>query len=305
MWYVPFNYEQINIAAGTYNPSMVKSYNNATFAYWQRSLFQRACSTLKFTLPDNWKGNIRDFFYFCLFNRGFVIVSENAKFGKFFQPGTLSGYNFYYQPTKALIANPLYDAELEISKDCEILKLTPDYYGAWDIISYYAEKLSALDNAINMSIVNNKYAFMIAAKTKAAAAAIKKMLDKVNRGEPAVIYDGKLVEDDPMSKSEPWQIWNRDNLKSSYLTTDQLVDFQTILNNFDSEVGIPTLPYQKKERMISDEAGYRAYDGTSRCTVWYETLKSSMDVVNGHYDLGLDVEMRFDPEKEVNADVDS
>lgn len=293
MNYYPLNYEQINVAAGTYNPSMVKAYNNATFAFWERSLFQRAFSVLEFELPEEWQGNVKDFFLYCLFKYGYLAVSENAKFGKFFQPCTLSGYNFYYQPTKVLISNPLYSDELEIGKNCELLKLSPDYIGVWDIIQYYAEKLSVLDNAINMSLINNKYAFFMGARNKAAGEAIKKMMDKVNKGEPAVVYDMKLLND-PTDKAEPWQFLERKDLKSSYLTTDQLMDFQTLLNNYDTEIGIPTVPYQKKERMVTSEAESRVIDSTSRSTIWLETFNSSAKAVNNHYGLNISAKLRYE-----------
>ena len=307
MRYLPLNYEQINAAAGTYSPSMVKSYNNQTFAFWERSLFQRACSVLQFDLPEEWQGEVKDFFLFCLFKYGFVAVSENAEFGKFFQPCTLSGYNFYYQPTDAIIANPLYSEKLKIGEGCELIKLTPDYRGVWDIISYYAEKLSVLDNAINMSLINNKFAFFMGARNKAAGEAIKKMLDKVNRGEPAVVYDMKLLND-PTDKAEPWQFLERKDLKSSYLTTDQLMDFQTLLNNFDAEVGIPSVPYQKKERMVTSEADSRIIDSTSRSTIWLETLTSSLKAVNKHYSLNISVKLRYEAEEgaeDVNSETDT
>lgn len=301
--YIPLNYNQINAAAGTYNPSMVKSYNNRTFAFWERSLFQRACSVLKFDLPDPWKGSVQDFFNYCLFKFGFVAISENDEFGQFFQPCSLSGYDFYYQPTEAIISNPKYDARLKIGEECEILKLTPDYFGIWDIISYYAEKLSVLDNAINMSLINNKFAFLLGARNKAAGEALKKMLDKINKGEPAVIYDMKLLND-PTDKDVPFQEWRRDNLKDSYLTTDQLQDFQTILNNFDTEVGIPTIPYQKKERMVTSEAESKIIDSTSRSMVWYETLTSSIKNIKELYpDIKLDVELRY-KEEDINERVE-
>lgn len=293
MRYAPLNYNQINVASGTYNPSMVKSYNNKTFAFWERSLFQRACSVLKFTLPDNWNGSVRDFFYYCLFQYGFVAISKNDEYGYFFQPCTLSGYDFYYQPTDVLISNPRMDARLSIGSECELLKLTPDYFGVWDIISYYAEKLSVLDNAINMSLINNKFAFLLGARNKAGAEALKKMLDKVNKGEPAVIVDLKLLND-PTDKDVPFQDWRRDNLKDSYLTTDQLKDFQTILNNFDTEIGIPTIPYEKKERMVASEAESRIIDSASRSIVWYETAKSSIaNIMDLYPDITLDVELRY------------
>lgn len=297
MNYVPMNYGQINAAAGTYNPSMVKSINNKTFAFWERSLFQRACSVLELELPTEWDGNVKDFFYYCLFKYGFIAISKNEQFGQFFQPCTLSGYDFYYQPTEAVISNPLYNERLVIGEQCELLKLTPDYMGVWDIISYYAEKLSILDNAINMSLINNKFTFFLGARNKTAGEALKKMIDKSNRGEPAIIYDLKLLND-PTDKDIPFQTWERKDLKSSYLTTDQLMDFQTLLNNFDTEIGIPVLPYQKKERMVTSEAESKIIDATSRSIVWYETLKASADRVKRLYpDITLSVSLRYDPDE--------
>ena len=296
MNYFPLNYQQINVAAGTYNPLNVKSFNNKTYAFWERSLFQRACSVLQFELPEDWQGSVKDFFYYCLFKFGYVAVFETDKLGKVFQPCTLNGYNFYYQPTEALISNPLYSDKLTIGEQCEIIKLTPDYYGIWDIISYYAEKLSTLDNAINMSLINNKFAFLIGARNKTAGEALKKMLDKVNRGEPAVIYDMKLLND-PQDKAEPWQFLERKNLKESYLTTEQLMDFQTLLNNFDTEIGIPVLPYQKKERMVVSEAESKIIDATSRSVVWFDTLSSCIGVVNKHFDMNIGVSLRYNPNK--------
>ena len=292
--YTPLNYQQINIGAGSYNPSMVKSYNNKTFAFWERALFQRAQSVLDFEVPDVWDGKVKDFFLYCLFKYGFLIISENDEFGQFFQPGTLSGFDFYYQPKIAIIANPLLSAELEIGSECELLKLTPDYMGVWDIIWYYAEKLSVMDNAINMSLINNKFAFFLGARNKTASNALKKMLDLVNKGEPAVVYDMKLLND-PTDKEMPFQQWQRDNLKNSYLTTDQLADFQTLLNNFDAEVGIPSVPYQKKERLVTDEANMRSFDAKARSLTWFNTLQTSIDDIKKLYpDIKLSVKLHYD-----------
>ena len=295
--YVPLNYNQLNIVESSYQPSVVKN-NSVAFAYWQRSLFQRACSVLDFTLPDDWTGKTRDFFYYCLFRFGYVAIFERPEFGRVFQPATLNGINFYYQPTRALIANPAIpeSLDLEIGRECEILKLTPDYIGIWPIIDRYAQKLATLDGAIDMSIVNNKFAFILAAKNKAAAAALKKMLDKVNAGEPAVILDMKVLNDE-VDKTEPWQSWTREHLKENYLTTDQLKDQQTIMNSFDAEIGIPTTPYQKQERMTDFESRSRSVDSKARMNVWLDTLNSSIEEVKKLYpDIKLSVKYRYEDE---------
>lgn len=296
MSYFPLNYEQINLYEGSYTPSMVKSYNNQAFCYWQRSLYQRLSSQLiAENLPENWDGSVKDFLYYCLIRYGFVAVFDNTKYGFVFNPASLKGYNFYYQPTDAVIANPSLDTslELKIGDDCEILKISPDYKSLWDIICYYAEKLSCLDNAINMSIINNKFSYILAARNRGAMAALKKMLDKINAGEPAVILDQKVMND-TTDKDVPFQFLDRPNLKQSYLTDMQLRDFQTILAQFDSEVGILTSPAEKKERMITDEVNAKQYDCTARATVWIDTLNESADVINKHYNTNMHFRLRFE-----------
>ena len=301
--YIPINYEKLNNINSLYIPSNVKYLNTQVFNFWQRSLYQRAISVIDIDVPEEWDGSIKDFLYYCLFRFGSVAVFDRPETGLAFNPGTLKGYNFYYQPTNYLIANPMLDNSLDltIGKDCEIIKLTPDYMGIWDIIIYYSEKLSMLDSAINMSITNSKLAWILGARNKSIAQTIKKIFDKVNRGDPLVIYDAKM-QDDPQTKKEPWQFLDRQGLKNSYITTDQLLDFQTILNNFDSEVGIPTIPYQKKERLVTSEADSRIIDSTSRSIVWKNTLDECFKLVNDHFGLDLKCELRFYDPEENNKD---
>lgn len=304
MFYAPLNYQELNNLAGHYAPSMVKAYNNATYAYWERSLFQRCVSRLETTLPENWEGSRRDFLLFCLLKLGYVFVSYKDSLGYWFQPGTLYGIDFYYQPTEFILANPRANelglaSRYELHKDGELLKFMPDYRGIFDTISYYAEKLSTLDNAINMSIINSKFAFMIAAKNKACAEAIKKMLDRINKGEPAVIFD-KYLTNEKADDSEPWQFLQIQKLKENYITDQQLIDFQTILNAFDAEIGINTVPYQKAERFVSAEATSRMVDSQARIITAVECLKSSIkDIKKLYPEITLDFNLR---ETEVQAD---
>lgn len=307
--YMPLNYFKLNALDNSFFPNTQKIRNNLSFGYWQRSLFQRACSTLEFELPKEWTGSVKDFFYYCLFRFGYVCVFEHPKFGLIFQPCTLKGYNLYYQPTECIISNPAFSAKensvdkLIIGDNTALIKLTPDYMGIFDIIDFYSDKLSILDNAIQMSLINNKFAFILTAKTKASAETLKKAFDKVNRGEPMVILDSKITPDDPVTKDSPFQFWER-KLKDSYITTDQLNDFQTILNNFDSEVGIPTIPYQKKERLVTSEAESRVIDSTSRSVIWHDTLKSSIEIVNNMFNTDISVKLRYNQDNETETTIE-
>lgn len=296
MNYAPLNYEQLNIATGRFSPSSIKAHNNLSFWYWSRSLFQRAASVIEFTVPENWEGKTKDFLVYCLFKYGYVVIFNDDVYGLSFQPCTLKGYDFYYQPTGALVANPKLEREFTLGSDAELLKLSPDYFGIWDIIDYYAEKLSMLDVSINSSIVNSKFSYILGAKTKGAANALKKLLDLINKGEPAVIYDSRIF-DDPSSKGDqtPFQQWMRENMKQNYITPDLLTDFQTILNNFDREVGIPTIPYEKKERLVQSEAESTYIDSKARSIIWLETLESSIKEVKKLYsDITLSAKLRYE-----------
>lgn len=292
--YKPLNYDQINVVEGRLQPSMLKYCNSVTFAYWQRSLFQRAISTIDFkNLPEHWEASVKDFFYWCLFAYGYIGVFETDEFGLSFQPGSLYGFDFYYQPTEFIVSNPKLNRRFKIHQEAEIIKLTPDYMGIWDIISYYSMLLSALDSGINMSIINNKFAYLMGAKNKAAAETLKKIFDKIASGDPAVVFDQSLLPDDPTSKSEPYQFLERTNLKQSYLTTDQLMDRQTLLSAFDAEIGITTLPYNKKERLVTSEAESRQQDSTARLMVWKATLDSSLKLVNNMFGTDIKAELNY------------
>ena len=293
--YIPFNYEKINVATGQYNPSPVKPYNNEYYAYWCRALFQRAQSAIILDVP--WDGKEKDFLYYCLFKFGFVAVLDLPEFGFIFQPCTLGGYDIYYQPTYALINNPKFKniqkTRFEIGTDCQILKLTPDYFGTWDIIQHYASKLASLEGAIDMSIVNSRLAYIIAGKTKAAMETLKKALTKISKGEPAVFVD-KRVLNSQQDKESAFQFLERKDLKSNYLTPMQLQDAKTIINMFDCEIGIPGISFEKKERLITSEAEMSNNDALSRVTVWNTCLNESFDVINKKYGTNMKSTVRHD-----------
>ena len=310
MAYLPLNYDQINLIEGTYQPSQIKN-DSASFDYWVRTLFGRASSNLIFGLPDFWQGDIANFWYYCMLRFGFVSDQDltgkgkrGDELGMCFSPVNLTGINFYYQRTIATLSNPTLDEsfELEIGKDCALVCMTPDKMGIWDVIERYALLLSNLDNAINMSIINSKIPFILGGKTKAAIQTLKKIMDKVNSGQPAVFYDSR-IQDDAQSKDSPFQFLKLlENPKQNYLTTDQLIDLHTILSDFDAEVGIPTIPYQKKERETSFESQSKLADGQARSLVWERTINDSIKEVKKLYpDLQLSFRLRWEVDDNVTG----
>lgn len=301
MGYIPFNMEQINLSQGSYIPSTIKPYNNIAYEFWQRSLFQRAASVISIEgFPEDWKSEngLLDFFYYILFKYGYLAVTELPEYGLIFNPATLSGkMNLYYQPTEVIISNPVFKGSskaLKIGDTCELVKLTPDYRGIWDIISYYAEKLALNDCAVNTSLINSKIPYILGAKTKSAAEGIKRILDKIHSGETAAVYDTR-IQDDAQSKTTPFQMMKL--FTASDFITDKLLETHaTLLNAFDTEIGIQTLPYNKKERMVQSEAESKSEESIARATVWLRTLNDSFEAVNKHYGTNLSAKLTFKKE---------
>ena len=290
--YAPYSYSELNLVDGTYSPSEVHNVDDYTYWYWFRSLYQRAASTLDFQLPDEWTAEAKDFFVYCLMKYGKVAVFESAQFGLSFNPCTLFGFDLYYQPTDALITNPaLNDSlELKLHKDCELIKLTPDYLGIFDIIDFYAQKIANASTSVDMTLENSKLAFIVAGKTKSAINTLKKVFDKISKGITSIVFDGRCV--DSKADIEPITWLTRD-VKSSYIGTDLIQDTQTILNMFDREIGIPTVPYQKKERMVEYESKSAMLDSSSRLATWLNSLESSIEAVNNMFGLSISVEARI------------
>ena len=303
MNYAPYYWDAINYHAGCYVPSELYDSENEVFGLMQRALFQRAISPIKIGVPKEWEGGIKDFLYWCLTRRGFVYAGRSKVYGKFFQPCELTGQSFYWQPTHCLITNPYnkdpeLKREIELDKNGTLIKLTPDFMGIWDIVNLYAERLAMMVPVTNISIRNNAMSWAYLAKTPQAAATFKKVMDEIYSGKPGVVADKNMLLDDTdgLKGEDPFEFLDRKNIAQSYILDKLLQDYTTILNQFDAEIGIPTVVNNnKKERMVVDEANSRKIDAMARSQVWIECLQSSIEHLNEVMgeDFGLSAELRY------------
>ena len=273
-----------------YNTSIV-------YRYWFRSLLHKIDSSIIFkNLPE---GFSNDFFMFCLWVRGYILFFKTdrkdlQKYGKngiVFQPCYVSGYDFYYQPTKATVSNKYlsFKYEYELGTNAALLKLTPDFMGVLDIIDYYASKLASISEAIDMSIVNSKMGLIATAENEAQAATLKAVYDKLQRGETLIVFDDLTKDNDEViPKKEPFQMWIQE-LKKNYILTEQLQDMQTILDSFYTEIGLP-VAVEKKERLVTTEADFAVAQSQARISCWIETIKESLEIINKMFNTNIEVD---------------
>lgn len=296
---IPMLYARENDLVSRYSPSSVHCRNTELSAYYRRYLFQKFCSVFEWNLPEHWD---KDFFMYTLYAEGYLAVFDSGKYGIIPMNCTLSGYNIFYRPSSVLIANPLLKGheKLTIGKGCQIIKLMPDYGSILDLISYYADMMALSSESASMNLVNSKLAYVFAAKNKASAEAFKKLYDRVASGEPAVVLDKSLYNDDG---SVNWETFAQ-NLSSNYIAGDILEDMNKWEDKFNTDIGIPNANTSKRERMIVDEVNANNVDTTSKVQIWLETMRDCVKKVNDAYGLNITVKLRYDKEVEYASDND-
>lgn len=297
MYNLPFLYDYINAETSRHSPSTIHVNNNDLNIFFERYLLQRAMSVFKWELPETWDKN---YFLYILYCYGYIAVVNTDKFGVICQQCGLQGYNVYYQPTKAVISNPLLTGNLKprIGRECEIIRLQPNYCGILDIVQYYSNLMALASETAAIDLNNSKLAYVFAAANKQGAESFKKMFDSINNGDPAVYIDKSLYNDDG---SVNWQIFNQ-NLSQTYIVPQILDDMRTLEERFDTEIGIPTANTEKKERLITDEVNSNNVETCSKVALWLEMLKECVHKVNKMFHTTIKVDWRYTPEPERSDD---
>jgi len=299
MWF-PLNYDKINDITGHYAPSTIQYCNNQQYNLWFRSLLQRAQSKIIIEgIPDDWREEQINLMYFVLFINGFGVIANDSKYGLYFQPCTLNGIGFYYQPIEAIVSNPQLQATYNIGENCEVVKLTPDYRGITDILDNYAIKLALLDSSVDMNLINSKTPYILGGRTRGIIQALKKIIDKVNQGNPAIFYDSRINSAE--KGEDPYYLIELFN-KNNYITPELLQDFRTLIANFDAEIGINNVNFEKKERLLTDEVNSNNEDTIARCTVWLNSLNKTFDNVNKLFGTNFSAKLRDDSPKDNNEE---
>lgn len=269
----------------------VKGLNNATAYYYRKYLFQKLLSVFDWTIPETWN---RDYFLYTLFGWGFVAIFDSGKdgFGVIPQRCGISGYNVFYQPRRVLIANPLLPStnELIIDQDCTVLKVNANYSGVLDIVDYYAVKMAMVSADIESNLFNSKLSYLFSVSNQTAAAAMKKLFDKISQGDPAVVVDKNLLKEDG---SPTWQTFQQ-NLKQNYIVSDLLQDLRRLENDFCSKVGIPSTNTEKRERMSTTEVTRNDIETETLAESWLVRLQDDVNKTNKLFPgVNLNVERRW------------
>lgn len=297
MYNIPAYFDYVNVVNSVIQPSTVHVHDTALARYFKRYLLMKAIAVFKWDLPEHWN---KDYFLYVLFCCGFISVINTNKFGVIPQHCTLSGYGVFYQPTEAIISNPLLRGlrTLKIGVQTELIKLNHDYGSILDLINYYGDIMALSAETAGTNLLNCKLAYLFAAGSKAEGESFKKIYDQISSGEPVAVFDKCLLDENGKLSL---QFFNQ-NLKNTYIVSDVLADLKKWEQQFLTAIGIPNANTDKRERLITDEVNANNIDTQTLCAQWLEELQEGCKKVNKMFNLDISVKLRFEqiqPERTV------
>lgn len=161
------------------------------------------------------------------------------------------------------------------------------YYGSgglYQLIHQTATLLADNVQSINMAQINSRVQTIFTADNTKQANTAEQVIKRMYAGEPYQI----LLSDD----MTPFQAINIQPNADG--TIEKLLEIhQYILADFYNQIGIPTTPYQKKERMITDEINTLDLLNECNLSVMLESRERGIEKVNKLF--GTDIEVELNP----------
>lgn len=286
---VPYYYDYINTLDSSVQPANQHVLNTQTGRFYQRYLLKKALAVFNWKLPEWWDEN---YFLYILYCRGYLAIFDTDQFGVIPQECGLQGYNVFYRPTDAVIANPLLPGiqRKRIDSECVLMQLQPDYTGILDLCAHYAEKMSLASSAINQNLWHTRIATVFFAGSDAEQQSVKKAYDRMTSGDPMVVVHKNLRDADGNLK---YEVFNRD-VKSSYIISDLIADLRKIEAEFDTRVGIPNANTDKRERLITDEVNANNVETTILSDLWMDSIQDGITKVKDMFGLEITCERRYE-----------
>lgn len=211
--------------------------------------------------------------------------------------GALSGVGVYNEPTDYVSVCPVeqYSGQArKVGVDCVVQYTTDNHYSPRPmatIIRHYADLLNEVDTSINAALINSRVATIYHARDDIEAQKIRLLCDDIAEGKPFVItnsgmlYELSGVTREPTAEHIP--------VRQNYVVDMLIRDRQAIISQFLSEVGINNTPYEKKERMVTDEVGINDEQIKVARTVFDDSVISAINAVNSMFDLNITVNMVY------------
>ena len=185
---------------------------------------------------------------------GHAVVLSKKDGGLFTPLTSLYDFDEYYQPTRAVFANPVVKSALSytIGTDCEIIynnKLQDSLYyikadgGLNTFVKRYARQLADVESTLNIYTVNARLTSYPVANDGNVMESLKLFFKKLTLGKRAIISDNSIIEEFRNVDI------NRSNIGDG--VNDWLIARDKILEQFYRDLGVKM--YNPKKAQVTDD----------------------------------------------------
>ena len=220
---------------------------------------------------------------------GYFIVTD-TKVGVVPLRASLTGYNVFNRPTKAVYANAVIGSgERTLGEDAVLISIHGSGFrrGIMPTIYNYAQKLASCDAAIDVNLINSKTAHVFGAKNKKEADSLKKMYDEISEGKPAVFTQENLANSSGTA-------FFKTDVKQNFIADMVQIEKRKIMEEFLTEIGINNANTDKRERLNADEVNSNNLELLADTQYWYNNIKDGCDKVHKMFpDFKFDIKMPY------------
>ena len=287
-----FGYYDVLRELQSIQPVQVEGQGNFSTLYYKERFLQRVLGAFEF---EDWPDTINpDFVLPVLFLGGYIGGCDPGG-GPVMLPCGFRERDYQYQPRILIFKNPVLGSfEKEIGKDCVLIRLVPSCIGLDGMIRRYAEMCASADASLNVNLINSRTAYFAQAEDKAEAQGLKKVLDDLSRGVPAVFWRKKKGLENP---EMPFQ---HVPVKDSFIAKELVEVRRMILEDFDREIGFSMM--SKKERVLTAEVEENSAEIHNNIQAMLDSLTRGIDDFNSMFGTSIKVSYRYDYLREVSED---
>ena len=226
-------------------PYDVNGIRNISTDHNRRYLYQVLYSVFDLGVPDSWRlGYVR----FWTFTGGCYAVMYTNEFGWVPMPFALVDTDYFFYPRKIKGFNTHLKKEITgiVGINCEVVHILDDFFGLDQTVTEYAARLSNVDKAFDVNLMNSSFALTMPVENDKQAAEIKRMYSKATMGFPFIPVIKNLFKN-----GRPAPLI--ENAKTNFAANEIHQARRAVVNDFLTEIGVRNANYEKKERLNSME----------------------------------------------------
>lgn len=221
-------------------------------------------------------------------SRGYAIITRvNSKLYSFW--GGLGGLqNEYYLPTIANVNNPYlkFNKQLEIGKDCVVIRNDPFYRGLRDLNEYYASLLAENVISIRLALINSRILSIVSAQDSDTKDSLDQFFKDIEEGKEI----RAIVREDLSNALQDLKVDNYGTKQIGGLK-ELIESNQYILASWLNELGLNANYNMKREALNQAETQVNEDSLRPSIDTYLKERQNGLDLVNKLYGTNIEVEL--------------